>query len=257
MKKLIVHAGIPKTGSTSLQIFLSREEDVLLNDGVLYPKNGRELYSSHYNIFKSFVDYLNDNNKLNELDSLLSQLRAEFFSAEIDTILISCEMFCYVTNSQPWLFLVEKLSVKEVIFIVYSRNEYQWLKSWHKQAIKMNTYKKSFNDFCSDNDYKYPLNNFLTSVGSINFGENVRSKVIIVDYDKVDKINFLSNFLNIIDLDSSGYSLNTFENENLPLSLELLCIIRRINELGLDSSMRELIVDRIISKIQDHEFKFF
>ncbi|QXD16183.1 hypothetical protein GQ464_004310 [Rhodocaloribacter litoris] len=41
MKKVFVHAGTHKTGSTSLQVFLAKTQVLLAEQGVLYPRSGR------------------------------------------------------------------------------------------------------------------------------------------------------------------------------------------------------------------------
>ena len=38
--KIILHAGTPKTGTTSLQLFLHTHHDALLDRGILYPRAG-------------------------------------------------------------------------------------------------------------------------------------------------------------------------------------------------------------------------
>jgi hypothetical protein len=38
--RIIFHAGTPKTGTTSLQLFMDRNRDALLDRGVLYPRAG-------------------------------------------------------------------------------------------------------------------------------------------------------------------------------------------------------------------------
>lgn len=38
--KVILHAGSPKTGTTSLQVFMDRNREALLDRGVLYPRTG-------------------------------------------------------------------------------------------------------------------------------------------------------------------------------------------------------------------------
>lgn len=40
MVSIILHAGTPKTGTTSLQLYLDRNRDALLDSGVLYPRAG-------------------------------------------------------------------------------------------------------------------------------------------------------------------------------------------------------------------------
>ena len=46
---LFLHAGSHKTGTTTIQYFLSQNNDILSSDKVLYPNTGRdELMQHHY-----------------------------------------------------------------------------------------------------------------------------------------------------------------------------------------------------------------
>jgi len=52
LKRLILHIGPPKTGTTSIQKFLSAAQEDLLSDGILYPANGRLQAGMVYTIWR-------------------------------------------------------------------------------------------------------------------------------------------------------------------------------------------------------------
>jgi hypothetical protein len=57
MRKLIIHGGMPKAGSTALQNFLFSNQERLLSNGILFPSSGRfsERAAAHHAFFRSFV----------------------------------------------------------------------------------------------------------------------------------------------------------------------------------------------------------
>lgn len=55
--RIIIHGGMPKTGTTALQQFLAANETRLRSQGILYPRSGRrsETDPAHHALFLSFL----------------------------------------------------------------------------------------------------------------------------------------------------------------------------------------------------------
>lgn len=55
MRKLIIHIGSAKTGTTSLQSFLANNGPLLRDHGFIYPKSGRGDTANHFSLFASLM----------------------------------------------------------------------------------------------------------------------------------------------------------------------------------------------------------
>ncbi|MGV6852729.1 MAG: hypothetical protein ACWA5R_11220, partial [bacterium] len=64
MKKVILHIGTPKTGTSSIQRWLYQHSETLLELGILYPRTGRQGVAHH---LIARVIQANDANKLSSL----------------------------------------------------------------------------------------------------------------------------------------------------------------------------------------------
>jgi hypothetical protein len=80
MRKLVIHAGFHKTGTTSIQNFSYQNHDKLLTNGIYYPKENPS-FQNHC--------YLTINNNISELQKMLCN-----FDEKNLTIFLSCEEFC-------------------------------------------------------------------------------------------------------------------------------------------------------------------
>lgn len=97
--RLILHPGSPKTGTSSLQNFLFRKRDALLDLGYLYPMSGIDMTGrtakGHHAIALSLASFDNPNGTDSQQAFLtqLAGLRAEISAQPHKTIILSSEEF--------------------------------------------------------------------------------------------------------------------------------------------------------------------
>jgi len=94
MKELTLHIGLPKTGTTTLQHYLTANSEELQHQGVSYPKAGRN-YIAHHNIAHACRRTLSIGREFNELRNIYNAEVASF-----DRAILSSEAFqnasCYL-----------------------------------------------------------------------------------------------------------------------------------------------------------------
>lgn len=118
--KVIIHAGIHRTGTTSLQGFLSGNRQALAGHGIHYPGEARNHQPLCWAI-----------NRGDAGAEDIRRLAAE--GAGGRSLLLSAEDFCTHTKL-AWLR--ELASTHETRVVFYLRRQDHWLMSWYNQHIK-------------------------------------------------------------------------------------------------------------------------
>lgn len=222
--KLVIHAGIHRTGTTSLQGFLADNREVLLRHGVTYPGEGR----NHQPLAWS-----------------LKQGRGK--AADVEdaagtggTVVLSAEDFCIHTDMR-WL---KELSGRHDIRVVfYLRRQDHWIMSWYNQHVKWpfdrrkcRMGKAEFLDTIGDFhwlDYAVLLDRW----GEVLGAENVSAAV--VEPGQVE--NVIEDFITRLGIPSDGLDLAaTRKNDSLPV--HLLEIARSLGMFDLPPNGRTRVI---------------
>ena len=127
-KKLYLHIGANKTGSSAIQLFLVKNREKLEETGYCYPKYG-ELHNAHYNISSAFgcgpsvegVDFKTLSKKL-------------YDECGQNSCILSSEYFITAKNAEGIYNSLSKDFDIEVI--VYLRRHDLWYESLYNQAVK-------------------------------------------------------------------------------------------------------------------------
>lgn len=134
-RKIILHAGTPKTGTTALQFLLDEKHDELLSQGVLYPKYYLDINPPKH---QWLVKLLNQNN----FDGIFSYLEKILNEAEekgVKKIFLSTEgiynhWWDFSSEAKEVLKLISKYFNFE-LYIVF-REPNSFLESFYKQNLK-------------------------------------------------------------------------------------------------------------------------
>ena len=122
MKRIYLHIGMSKAGSTAIQDSLVRNRRALSSAGKCFPEVGR-FCNSHYLIYREFRE---------DRPQLLKQAVAE---TDHNEVIISDEAFWTLGSNQ-----VKKLAVLleeyEVQILLYLRNPWSYVSSSYRQSIK-------------------------------------------------------------------------------------------------------------------------
>ena len=145
MKKVFIHIGDAKTGTSSIQKSLDESYDRLLERGWLYPLPGRpEIRAgvpgdAHHKFAKNY----NSSHRNFHQNPALSDATIESFEESgANNLLLSSEGFCSYRNIDDIERLKSIFSDYEVRIIGYLRRPDLWIESWYPQAVKGRPFAK-------------------------------------------------------------------------------------------------------------------
>ncbi len=156
-KRLVIHIGYHKTGSTSVQTYMEENRKLLEERGLFYPVTQRDdrrpYYSKHLHLFnlliaenhasEGFGDYVRE---------ILTPYVQEILASGADTAVISEESF---SGMHP--DIIRALGVLKEDFDVHVlaiiRRQDEFLQSWYQQSIKDFREQRTFARFINDGDW--------------------------------------------------------------------------------------------------------
>jgi len=135
--KLIIHAGTPKTGTTSLQTYLDKKQRKLRGKGILYPHNIESLQNTNapkHQWFEKNLVTTHLENFLENFKNILSQVKTD-----THTIILSSEgiynyWWDFPAESKDLLRELNKLF--DVKIWVWFREPLAFFESYFKQCIR-------------------------------------------------------------------------------------------------------------------------
>jgi len=135
--KLIIHAGTPKTGTTSLQIYLDKKQRKLRGKGVLYPHNLEKLQNptapKHHWFEKNLVT-THLENFLENFKNIISQVKKD-----THTIILSSEgiyNYWWDFSDESKDILCELSKLFDIEVWVWFREPLVFIESYYKQCIR-------------------------------------------------------------------------------------------------------------------------
>lgn len=141
-KKLIVHIGHPKTGTSTIQKALVHNASTLRQYGLCYPEFGQK-FNAHHLLVNALVSHKNDN-FLPSTDITGDQIVKEFrrLSADptLETIIISSEAFVSAIGFKAPFVELERMFDLHIVWIVRSPTEYS--NSMANQRIRMGFFQR-------------------------------------------------------------------------------------------------------------------
>lgn len=134
---LVIHAGIPKTGTTSLQTYLNKKQRKLRGKGILYPHNLEKLQNSSapkHQWFEKNLVTINVESFLENIKNIITQV-----TEDTHTIILSSEgiynyWWDFPDESKELLSKLSKLFNIEVW--VWFREPLAFIESFYKQCIR-------------------------------------------------------------------------------------------------------------------------
>lgn len=184
-KKLKIHLGPPKTGTSAIQSWLHENREPLNAEGIYYPKHNTDDNGVSSGNFERFVTIERGDKLPYFSDEKASNLIEEFNASQCNTLLLSSEHFFYYLI---WLF--SRFQTAEFIF--YIRHPIALAESGFHQEVKRHGRVKPFS---------LPQN---VSFQNLNIVKSLASefdcKVTYRYYDKKQFVsgNLISDFLHTI-----------------------------------------------------------
>jgi len=238
MKELWIDAGMPKNGTSARQVFLAKNRESLLKEGIDYielinlddAKQG-EITSGNAAIFaRSLLDsnhqaYLDDHKK--SYDKLLKYIKENNSSK----FLISSEFLFFIPVQKYKQLIADLNEINTTVkFIYYVRRQDQFLMSSYMQQVKRHGYTGYPETFILDSYQKNPYFNYYGIAKNFEntFGEN-NLYTFIYEHTKKHPKGLIGHFIeNIL-----GYCPEWLEKEKSintspsPFEIKLLLIANK------------------------------
>jgi len=135
--KLIIHAGTPKTGTTSLQSYLDKRQRKLRGKGILYPHNLEKLQNANapkHQWFEKNLVSSNVESFLENFNNIISQVKND-----THTIILSSEgiyNYWWDFPSESKALLCELNKHFTIDLWVWFREPIEFIESYYKQCIR-------------------------------------------------------------------------------------------------------------------------
>ncbi len=251
MKKLILHIGTGKTGTSSIQNFLYHQKDELASKyGIFYPdlgltKNAHfgEMIYAHYRLCGWAVQ---------QDAGSLGRVCAELLQSACETAIISCEDFYHRLGREQIQNLKEVFQNFDVQVVCYIRRQDKYMESAWKQQVKVGAMRMPFEDFLK----RHCDSQYLPEV----HGNYYRMLRIWADVFGVDKLtirifdpvtwpnrDLIGDFVVAAKLPVSVASLPQPAITNIALPSELMRMLCKINQLKLiEPSQQEALVSWLL-----------
>ena len=239
MKRLLIHIGTGKTGTSTIQNFLfANQKKLAAKFSIFYPEQGLskidhfgEEIHAHYPI----VSWLN-NRETESLDKLIHSIN----SSACETAIISCENFYHHLQTESIAYLGSVFKDYSVEIICYVRRQDQYMESAWKQQIKVGAMKMAFADFLQRHTHEKYLNEVhanyyrMLKPWANVFGMDA-IKVKVFDKSEWVEHDLIADFLNTCAIDEKhALSVLTKPNlTNLALPTGLIRILQKTNAKGL------------------------
>lgn len=267
--KLILHAGTPKTGTTSLQFFMDRKRKELSEEGILYPNHYSDTFAPKHQWLTSHLKNTNADGFLLDLDIVIKSVNNNTHTIFLSSEGIFNHWWDFPAKSKA--LLAELTTCFDVSLWVWFREPFSFVESLYRQYIKNPQIQKvkcygknlSLEEMLEDDWFVRHLDylGFLYECEALFGRNNVETFVYSEDI-----ISAACNKLDFFYTENTGslrenISLSTAAIDILriinryPLSIEekkhTLSHVNALNEILAIHSTEELVNEAIKSKVAE------
>lgn len=253
MKKIIIHIGANKTGTTAIQKYLSKNDDVLLSEhGILYPKSGR-MWGAHFPLAWDLGLGKKPDHLVGKFENVWGLLRKEIEEKNAKKTIISSENFMLLSNSNIANKVKNYLEGYEVEIILYVRRQDLWLESLYLQRVKMGMFDKTFSEFVINPSQELDFTKILSLWELVTRRENIK----VINFESVNDFGGAVNAFNkIIGLNIE--IIEEYVNDSIDKHFAAYIMSRK----GLFSSPKRLsklltLYNKIKMNYDDHSKSYF
>ena len=218
-KRIVIHTGPGKTGSSAIQAWLTKNTKWLQSQGVFYPKHNlsKEQISSG-NLREILVQKKGDTSWQVDREKV-TQLMTRFKNSRCNILLLSSEFFFHnIIKIQD--------AIPEAEFVAYIRNPVELLESNYNQSVKRHSSTKLFTTPTGINHFLWQ---YLTRV--YNKVDNSHLHLRPFDESLMQGGNIVSDLLSILDIELT----EGLDNKRINPSFTFPCMEfkRLLNHFGL------------------------
>lgn len=225
MKKIILHIGTNKTGTSSLQSFLAKNPTFLDKHGFIYPEFGQIYYGHHeiaYGLSNKSVHGFKMDTKSGQV--FLDKINNLYKNNPNHTVILSSEAFYSRNEPENIAKYLEGFDVK---IVCYFREYISYISSWYQQHISDSNFYGHINSFFDkikkQTDYEAFANQWVNAFGANNFiAKSFERKTLY-------KKDIIHDFFKILDVDKLSFDQNLYSH-NHSLSGNLLYIKKLLNQ---------------------------
>ncbi|BBI33316.1 sulfotransferase domain-containing protein [Cohnella abietis] len=241
MKTIFIHIGLSKTGTTSLQNFLTVNHSSLLKHNIFYPIDNQKKYvqwNQHVGLIPSLTQeklifFSDEENYVN--GEALDEFVEDIEKVEQDNILISSEFFLRLYNDSSIYLLQNKLRNYNTKIILYVRRQDEFYISTRSERAKVGfpnriSVTNAISDTCLNDSVFLEAANYYKLINrwaSVFGKENMIVRVF--EKEKFYKNDLFSDFLNIFGIEmDSNYEIT--KNLNETISLEKVQFLQTLSQ---------------------------
>jgi len=252
-KSLILHIGTQKTGTTSIQALLSRNQRLLKDHGFDYPDPVNVQIglddSSHGHLALSLTGYWRDAGYELERKQAWGELRELYFESA-GHLLISTELLSTPQIVPHLRFIKKMLRGIEVKVIVYLRRQDIFVQSVYKERLKSDETREfqqayEHGDYPRLLDFHSILSHWQKCVGKGNIIVRPFEKVQLQRGDVLDDFLHVTGMDRIEGLKRSSQHANSTMNRNV---LEISRVLNSMDIRGADVAAFKWWLDDILSE---------
>ncbi len=234
-KTLIIHIGSPKTGTSSIQAYLTENREKLKKHNFLYPlsgileSKGNAQHHLSFAIREKYPEWIKEKNYKNK-NELYMSLKKEIDNSNCQTVFISSESFSSFDQEsiQKLSYEIEKLNCT-VQIICFVRRPDLWIESWYSQVVKGHP-------FSSNTFQKFIKSNKIDIFKKLKIWQNIfgYEYIKIINYEKAGKGGILELINTYLELPM----MEKIENKNISPSNTCIEVLKFLNK-NLDLSIPE------------------
>jgi len=247
--KVFLHIGMPKAGSSAIQGFLFDNNEVLKQNGFIFPLEYRwTQHSQNQNLLQTgnisivMIDTsISDDEKVGIIMNVVEHYINEY------NVILSWENFWRYSNRFEAIRLFKErveASGNELFIIAYIRNQYDYIVSDYLEVCKRHKNTRTMSRFVREN---YP-DGILNSYGSLRAIETLvgYDKLIVRNFDEC-KTNLIPDFLNILGLQKIEFETETgIRNPSIDeLTGLAMLILNDVQYIDTERLVRTYITDSI------------
>jgi len=258
MKTLYLHIGTHKTGSTTLQTFLTHNKRTLEAKGIFYPTNGSYFSGCSQKPLALAILPAGPGNLQNNagppVERYIREIRQDIQRTSCDKILLSAEHFSHSITREDVLAIRDLFSplISRFKVIVYLRRQDKRIESGYNQMVKTGRVSCVFEEYVEkvlSDANSHLFYDRLLSLFSDIFG---KTNLMVRPFEKsqLNPKGIISDFLGLLGIDSdSDFRVTDDKNQSLPL--ELIEVMRLYGSQLLGIKQRKLFNQFVTSAALD------